>query len=132
MQELDVVGAAIVEDNKVLASQRSEKMKSPLKWEFAGGKVLQNETHEVALKRELQEELGVDIYVGSFIEKGHSIVEDKIINLYVYSAQILTGVPHIKEHAQIMWIEIDRIMELDWAEADLPVCERLQKLYNII
>lgn len=125
MMEIDVVGAAIIEDNKVLVAQRSEIMRSPLKWEFAGGKVQENETHESALKRELREELGIDIDVGDFIAKGSSIVENKKINLYVYRAQILEGVPQKSEHAKIMWIDIGRIMELDWAEADLPACEQL-------
>ena len=131
MCEIEVVGAAIVNGNKVLAAQRSEIMKSPLKWEFAGGKVHKNETHEAALKRELKEELGIDVGIGDFIAMGSSIVEDKKINLYVYSAQILDGVPKRSEHAKIMWIDIDKIMELDWAEADLPACEKLLDLYKL-
>lgn len=125
MHEIEVVGAAIIQGNKVLAAQRSDKMKSPLKWEFAGGKVQKGETHEEALKRELMEELGIDVGVGSFIAKGSSIVEDKLINLYVYSAHILEGVPQAREHAQIMWIDIENIMKYDWAEADLPACEKI-------
>lgn len=131
MREIEVVGAAIIEGNKVLVAQRSEKMKAPLKWEFAGGKVHENETHEVALKRELREELSIDISVGEFIAKGFSLVEDKKINLYVYSAQILNGVPQKSEHARIMWVYIDKIMELDWAEADLPACEQLLTLNKL-
>jgi len=127
LHEIEVVGAAIIDGNKVLAAQRSQVMKSPLKWEFAGGKVQKGETHEAALKRELREELGIDVSVGSFIAKGTSIVDDKLVNLYVYSAQILEGVPKASEHAQIMWIDIENIMKLDWAEADLPACERILK-----
>lgn len=127
LHEIEVVGAAIIDGNKVLAAQRSEVMKSPLKWEFAGGKVQEGETHESALKRELREELGIDVCVGSFIAKGTSVVDDKLVNLYVYSAQILEGVPKAREHAQIMWIDIENIMKLDWAEADLPACERILK-----
>ncbi|WP_010251946.1 (deoxy)nucleoside triphosphate pyrophosphohydrolase [Acetivibrio cellulolyticus] len=125
MKEIDVVGAAIKNGSKVLAAQRSEIMKSPLKWEFVGGKVEKDETHQAALKRELREELGIDISVGDFIAKGSSIVEDKKINLYVYDAQILEGLPQKREHAQIIWVDIERIMDLDWAEADIPACEQL-------
>mgnify|MGYP001114150732 FL=1 len=128
MTEIDVVGAAIIDGNRVLAAQRSETMKSPLKWEFVGGKVEKNETHQAALKRELYEELGIDISVGEFIAKGSSIIEDKKINLYVYRARIMEGVPKKSEHANIIWIDIERIMELDWAEADIPACEHLQSL----
>lgn len=130
MKEIDVVGAAIRDGNRVLAAQRSETMKLPFKWEFVGGKVEKNETHEAALKRELKEELGIDISVGDFIAKGCSIIEDKKINLYVYSAQILNGVPQITEHAKILWVEIERMMELDWAEADIPACEQIIRNYR--
>ncbi|AEV67966.1 (deoxy)nucleoside triphosphate pyrophosphohydrolase [Acetivibrio clariflavus] len=129
MHEIEVVGAAIIEDNKVLAAQRSEIMKLPLKWEFAGGKVQKGETHEKALVRELREELGIEVSVGDFIAKGSSVIEDRLINLYVYSAKILKGVPQAREHARIMWIDIEDIMKLDWAEADLPACEQLLKKF---
>ena len=128
MHEIEVVGAAIIEGNKVLATQRSEIMKLPLKWEFPGGKIQKGETHEEALIRELREELGIDISVGNFIAKGSSVVDDRLINLYVYSAKILKGTPQAREHARIVWMDIEEIMKLDWAEADLPACKQLLKI----
>lgn len=127
MHEIEVVGAAIINGNKVLAAQRSEIMKLPLKWEFPGGKIQKGETHEEALIRELREELGIDISVSDFIAKGSSVVDNRLINLYVYSAKILKGIPQAREHARLMWTDIGNIMNLDWAEADLPACKQLLK-----
>ncbi|NLD46989.1 MAG: (deoxy)nucleoside triphosphate pyrophosphohydrolase [Clostridiaceae bacterium] len=128
MKEIHVVGAAITDGNLVLAAQRSDKMKLPLKWEFPGGKIEKNETHQQALMREIYEELGVRIRVDDFLADGYSIMEDKKIILFVYNASIVEGIPKAKEHTQLKWVEIDKILELDWAEADYPVCKELLKI----
>lgn len=129
MQEIHVVGAAIIQDFKLLAARRSKIMSNPLKWEFAGGKVEKGESHSAALKREIQEELGVEIKVNDFIASGHSIAIDKHIILHVYKAELIKGEPRPKEHAELKWLEISNIGELDWAEADIPACIELQKKY---
>lgn len=125
MKEIHVVGAAIMDGSKVLAAQRSKKMKSPLKWEFVGGKVEKGETHKSALEREVQEELGIRIEVKDFVAEGSSLIEDKRIILYVYKASILEGIPKVREHLQLRWVDIEDIEQLDFAEADLPACQKL-------
>jgi 8-oxo-dGTP diphosphatase len=105
MQEIQVVGAAIIDGNRVLAAQRSADMSTPLKWEFAGGKVEEGETHQQALKRELREELGVNVEVIGHIASGNSISGERKYLLHVYEARLLEGVPLSKEHAQLSgWI----------------------------
>src|SRR6266571_7267209 len=61
--EMRVVVAAVIErsDRRLLIGQRRRTDSSPLKWEFPGGKVEQNETPEAALARELKEELGATL-----------------------------------------------------------------------
>lgn len=130
MKEIHVVGAAILKDNKVLAAQRSIKMKEPLKWEFPGGKVEVGETHQQALIREIYEELGVKISVGSLIASGSSQVNDKKIVLYVYRAEIAEGLPCASEHAQLRWLDINSVKGLDWAKADIPACIELIRLHS--
>ncbi len=58
---IDVTCAIILRDGKILATQRSEKMNLPLKWEFPGGKIEQNETPGNCLQREIREELNLEI-----------------------------------------------------------------------
>jgi 8-oxo-dGTP diphosphatase len=131
MQEIHVVGAAIMKENRILAAQRSSAMNSPLKWEFPGGKVEAGESHAQALKREVTEELGVDILVGNFIDSGCSEVNGNKIILHVYEAELLRGIPAAKEHAQLKWIEIPEIMKLDWAQPDIPACRELLKRFKM-
>ena len=127
MTEIHVVGAAIIDGSKVFAAQRSESMKTPLKWEFVGGKVEPGETHTQALIREVKEELGVKIGVKGHIATGYSTLGDKRIVLHVYEAELLEGTPTAREHSELKWVDIDRLMELDWAEADLPACDELMR-----
>ncbi len=130
MKEVHVVGAAILKGCAVLAAKRSMAMQPPLKWEFAGGKVEAGESHGEALKREILEELGIRISVGSFLADGMEEDEDRRILLHVYEACIIEGEPVPREHSQLKWIEIDRLGELDWANADIPACKELMKRYG--
>lgn len=130
MQEIHVVGAAIIKDGKILAAQRSHEMKSSLKWEFAGGKVEANETHQQALEREIQEELGISIKVHDHIATGCSEADGRKIVLHVYEAELLDGIPHAREHSQVKWIDAGGIENMDWAEADIPACKELIRKYK--
>ncbi len=50
--------------------------------------------------------------------------------MHVYEAGILEGEPVPREHSQLKWIDIDRLGELDWADADIPACKELMKRYG--
>src|SRR5690242_9752672 len=130
MCEIHVVGAAIRDGDKILAVRRSPEMKAPLKWEFAGGKVELGETHEQALLRELSEELGVIARIKHYIATGLSEDNGKRIILHVYEAEILKGIPEIREHIEMKWVSFDELAGLDWADADIPVCRELVRKYG--
>ena len=129
MREIHVVGAAILEGSRVLAARRSADMHPPLKWEFAGGKVEDGESYEQALKREILEELGVDIRVGPPVAVGVSETGGRRVVLHVYEAGIIEGKPVPKEHSTLEWVEISRLSGLDWADADIPACRELERRY---
>jgi 8-oxo-dGTP diphosphatase len=62
--ELTVVAALILRDSKILVCQRRRDDSHALQWEFPGGKVEPGETPQVALARELREELGIEAAIG--------------------------------------------------------------------
>jgi 8-oxo-dGTP diphosphatase len=120
---IDVVCALIIRNGCVLCAQRSERMALPLKWEFPGGKLEPNELPEAALKREILEELGVEIEIGSALQASeYSYDGIRTIRLIPFLASIIDGnEPKAHEHSEIRWVPNSELMQLDWAAADVPI-----------
>ena len=116
------VACAIIEQNgTVLAAQRSAAMSLPLKWEFPGGKIESGETAEECLIRELREELGVSVFIGSALTPATHSYPDFTVTLYPYTCRLTGGTVTMYEHHALKWVEPQQMPELDWAAADLPV-----------
>lgn len=120
MKLVHVVGAAILEAGKCLVAQRAARMSLAGKWEFPGGKVEPGEAAQVALVREIREELGLSVRVGQLLGSGSAPVGDTLIRLDVYAAWILEGSLQLKEHAQVVWATAEELPQFDWADADVP------------
>ena len=117
---LHVVGAAIVQGQKCLVTQRGPAMTLAGKWEFPGGKVEPGESASAALAREISEELNLTIAVGELLGTGRAMVGPKEITLDVYGAVITGGSLVLREHSQALWVEADALAAFDWADADVP------------
>ena len=119
---LDVTCAIIEKDDKVLCAQRSEQMSHALKWEFPGGKLEAGETLAACLKREIKEELGLDIAIREqLLARQHTYSPTKEIRLHPFICTIQAGTISLKEHKQIAWLHLNKLKTLDWAEADIHV-----------
>lgn len=119
-----VVGAAIVDNGKVLCAQRGYGDLEG-KWEFPGGKIEGDETPQEALQREIKEELGVDVIVKEKIDNTFYEYEKSNVALSVYKCELVAGIPESHEHKALEWKSIKDIDELDWAEADDPIKDTL-------
>ncbi|HIZ03987.1 MAG TPA: (deoxy)nucleoside triphosphate pyrophosphohydrolase [Candidatus Borkfalkia avistercoris] len=129
MKKLHVVGAAIVEDGRVLAAKRGESKYGYVahKYEFVGGKVEEGESETEALVREVREELGAEIEVtGLLIRVGHTY-PDFEIELSVYFSKLLSGYRMI-EHESLRWIPVAGLKAEEWAPADAPAVEKLKTM----
>lgn len=125
-----VVGAAILrlsppEASGCLVTRRSSHVSSPGYWEFPGGKVERGESPRQALRREIAEELGLEIEVGDFIARGVSGTSEQQIVLDVYEATITGGALRLRDHDAFLWIGAEILGKLDWAPADRPVLPTL-------
>ncbi len=117
------VVAGLIEDGagRVLACQRGEGAHLAGKWEFPGGKLEAGESPCVALVRELDEELGVEVEVTGRLSPVEWDYGRGPIRLIPLRCRLLGGSPHPHEHQALRWIRPAEAGSLDWAEADLPI-----------
>lgn len=126
MKIIPVTCALIIHQEKVLATQRSPMMSHPGKWEFPGGKVEDGESAEECLKREIAEEISIQIDIREDLPSfDHAYVPEKTIRLLPFIAGWKEGDIRLSEHAEIEWLGKDLLFSLDWAEADIPVVHYL-------
>ena len=130
MEEIHVVGAAILNGDTCLVAQRGKQMSLPLKWEFPGGKVKPGEAPTDALRREIAEEFGVEIEVFESLGDGSSVIGGRPIRLEVFRAEIVSGELAPLEHHQTRWVDAENLSLLNWAEADIPVLPAVEGLLN--
>lgn len=120
------VSCAIIVNSigQVLVTQRSAYMPLPLKWEFPGGKIEDNETAEECLIREIREELNIEIEITSALSPNDHQYPNKLIRLIPFICKKTGGEIILKEHANYKWLDVKDLLDLEWAEADVPVVEQ--------
>lgn len=120
-----VVGICRREDGKLLIALRpDDKMLGGL-WEFPGGKVEKGEDRKQALKRELREELGVEVQVNSRLtELKHAYSHFKI-TMNAYLCRITTGMPAPKESKELRWIAPGELHDYPFPKANRKLTEAL-------
>ncbi|MBE6038970.1 MAG: (deoxy)nucleoside triphosphate pyrophosphohydrolase [Anaerofustis stercorihominis] len=124
----DVVAALIWKDDKFLICQRPAHKKRGLLWEFAGGKTEPGETREEALKRELMEELKLEVEIGDvFMELVHEY-PDITVNLILYNCTALNK-PEKIEHNDLKWIHPSEIESFDFCPADTDILAKIKEIY---
>ena len=125
MSPIQVTCAIIAKESKILAAQRSETMSLPLKWEFPGGKLMEGESEEECLKREIQEELNIAIAITSKLTTSIHDYGNFSIALIPFLAEYAAGEIKLHEHRQIGWFTKEQLSTLDWAPADIPILQEL-------
>jgi len=115
---IQVVGAALVRDGRVLAARRVQPSELAGGWEFPGGKVEPDESPQAALVRECLEELGVTIAVGDRLGEA----SDGSIRLTLYAATLIDGEPQpLEDHDELRWLSADVLHDVPWLPIDLAL-----------
>lgn len=127
MKKVSVVAAVIFDKDNVLCVQRGKGKFDYIsfKYEFPGGKIEVGEDDEAALKREIAEELKMEIEINKkFILVNHKY-PDFELQMQSYICRVSNRDLTLTEHVDYKWLKIQDLGQLDWAEADIPIVNGL-------
>ncbi len=117
-RKIRVVGAMIEKDGKYLITQRPPNATLPLLWEFPGGRVEPGETDEVALARELLEEMAIAVDVGDRVIHVEHAYEGYDIDFCVYRCRHTGGaIQHLRVHDH-RWASPGELDDYEFPAAD--------------
>ena len=121
-----VVAGLIVRDGRVLICQRSAASQFPLKWEFPGGKVETGENYLEALRRELREELDIEVEESKEIFRHlHHYQDMPPVELRFFQVTRYRGEVKNLIFQQVVWAQVQNLEQFDFLEGDLPLIKTL-------
>jgi 8-oxo-dGTP diphosphatase len=121
-----VVAALIARDGEILCCQRTQYQALPLKWEFPGGKIEPGEQPAEALRRELDEELGIGAEVGREIANlQHTYHNGNSVHLQFFLVEQYEGELQNRIFREIRWVKRRDLPALDFLDADRELVQQL-------
>ena len=127
MKHIEVVAAIIVNDNKILCTQRNVNKYEYIskKFEFPGGKMELNETKEQTIIREIKEELNMSIEVQEeYLTVTHDYPDFRL-TMHSFICTCKNPSLTLTEHLDYKWLHKNELSHLDWAAAYVPIVEKL-------
>lgn len=125
---LIVVACALIDtDNRVLVTSRPDSKSMAGMWEFPGGKIESGETPEQALKRELEEELGIKTFISCLAPlnfASHSY-ENFHLLMPLYICRKWEGILQSREQQKMKWVRPNDLYKLEMPPADKPLIHSL-------
>ena len=125
MKTIEVVAAIIHRDGAYFATQRGYGEFEGM-WEFPGGKIEPGESQETALKREIQEELGVDITIGELLCTTEYDYPTFHLTMHCYLCSVASGEIELREHKSAQWLTAETLDSVEWLPADEKIIVMLQ------
>jgi len=121
-----VVAALIFQHEQILVCQRTRHQTMPLKWEFPGGKIEEGEQPRDALRRELEEELGIDAKISQEVSRiVHEYPGGGSVELRFFLVNEYQGTIENKIFREIRWSRRSELSQYDFLEADLTLVRDL-------
>ncbi|MEU6813331.1 (deoxy)nucleoside triphosphate pyrophosphohydrolase [Streptomyces sp. NPDC046860] len=125
-ERIVVVGAALLDGDRLLAARRSAPPELAGRWELPGGKVEPGERPDDALVRELREELGVDAEAVERVPGEWPLRPPYVLR--VWTARLRPGSPEpeaLEDHDELRWLTPDRLWEVPWLDQDVPAVREI-------
>jgi 8-oxo-dGTP diphosphatase len=130
MKLVHVAVGVVLRGTQVFISLRADNAHQGGKWEFPGGKVEANETVLDALRRELQEEIGILVQSSEPLLVIEHDYGDKLVKLDVHSVSAFNGEPEGKENQQTRWVEVSALEASEFPAANVAIIDALQQKYS--
>ena len=127
MKKIEVVAAILHRDGACFATQRGYGEFEGM-WEFPGGKIEPGESRDIALKREIQEELGVEIVIEDLLCRTEYDYPSFHLTMHCYLCSIASGEIELREHKSALWLTSDKLEDVAWLPADKEVIDKLKSL----
>ena len=127
MKHIEVVAAIIYKDGTYFTTQRGYGEFEGM-WEFPGGKIEPGECAESALKREIQEELGVDISINEFLCTTDYDYPSFHLTMHCYLCSVVSCEIELREHKSAQWLTMESLDNVEWLPADKDVIEMLKNV----
>lgn len=120
-----VAAAIIIDDGKIFATQRAHgEFKDG--WEFPGGKIELGETPQQAVKREIKEELDVEIEVGELFDTVEYDYSDFHLTMYCFLCTIKERTIVLNVHEDAKWLTKESLYSVAWLPADIDLIEKIK------
>ena len=129
MKKIEVVAAILHRDGAYFATQRGYGEFEGM-WEFPGGKIEPGESREVALRREIQEELGIDIIIENLLCTTEYDYPSFHLTMYCYLCSVTSGEIELREHKSARWLTAETLDSVEWLPADKEVIENIKAYYK--
>jgi len=123
---VDVVAAIIRKDGKILITQRLDNVHLARLWEFPGGKVEAGESLQMALQREIQEELGIKIRVNDEFLTLDYDYPTKSVRLHFFNCTVLEGDPQPIDVTDLRWVKPHALGNYRFPPADAELIAKLR------
>jgi 8-oxo-dGTP diphosphatase len=123
------IGVAVISNQKqkILIDRRKATGEMGGLWEFPGGKIEAGETIETCIKREIKEELGINILVGDRLTTITHDYQTFKVTLYVHNCQYLSGKPQPIECEEIQWVTPAELNQYQFPLANTQIVNLLQQ-----
>ncbi len=115
------VAVIVGSDGRILISRRPDDVHQGGLWEFPGGKLEPGENVQAALRRELREELGIEVQRARPLICVHHDYSEQSVLLDVWKVDAFAGTPHGREGQPVLWVERDHLPDFTFPAANAPI-----------